>query len=262
MRRNERNLGIGVLGGYAFNKALNYFGMKKRKFTRSLAKKWLVPQPSRFIRPMGGYSAGSGAFKRYGPGMRHKNYSTGIPKRMYVNFKTVKPINVAPATTSTTYLAYMNSLFQPMGTYGAAQPVYFDQLKALYNFYYCRQGQFTLKYTNETANGVVVVMSVDRVATQPTTLDGACSMPGATFAVARPDDGIVTLKKTFNIDNWKFEYHDTQAPVTASPTDIVYLHISLWSQDSSGSPGNITGNCIMTAIQQSILFDRVFEEDA
>lgn len=63
-------------------------------------------------------------------------YKSGIPEQMSIRMKVVQYLNTATTTTTANVNVYpcsVNSLADPFGSGGSAQPKYYDQLTALYN---------------------------------------------------------------------------------------------------------------------------------
>lgn len=106
----------------------------------------------------------------------------GFPKKLTVTHKYVE--NISAGFTSTagslaTYSFRLNSLFDPNETGTGHQPMYFDQVSALYNHYHVIGAKAVIKITPETTttntsrcavytddNGTVTPTSLDTIAEQ------------------------------------------------------------------------------------------------
>lgn len=133
----------------------------------------------------------------------------GFPKRLVMTHKYTETVQVNNTTgLFNTYFISANGLFDPNITGGGHQPMFFDQLTALYNHYVVIGSKCTFKFTPAavTSQALRVACFIeDAASTSATSVDGVSeqSLAGKTFLLPAGNNTVGTRtlkfspKKTF-----------------------------------------------------------------
>lgn len=187
--------------------------------------------------------------------------SAGIPNRFNVRMVTALQENITGEYTSIVKTLNLNSLFDPLGTFGATQPNGYDQIKALYEAYHVDRGVVRLNLSHADASPVTMVAYISTNATAQTTFAAAATQPGAKFTVINTADStnsniIIPWNRARAQGRTKVVNDD--ASVGSNPINLVYLHI-LCSADT-----NMSNESILTVkmMQAGYLYARSQQVDA
>ena len=131
------------------------------------------------------------SYKRFYPVPRPLGqYSSGFPKQLAMTHRysqNVQYTHVGPNANSQYANFGTNCLFDPWLTYGGHQPLYFDQVAAIYQHYTVMKARMKVTIVPNTVDAYVSGILIDDDLTPAiTTLDGMVEQPSA---VLRPLSG-------------------------------------------------------------------------
>jgi hypothetical protein len=187
-----------------------------------------------------------------------------VPTRLMTSLRASVSANTAATASIVDTVFSANSAFDPFFSAGAAQPVGFSSLAALYNRYRVHSSKLRVKFTLNSTNAAgssgnayyaTIVIFPSTISTAITTIDSAASQAFAKqiiFTAEKP--GVVELA----INVGKFIGNTVQADrlqslVTTNPSDEVYWHVVLASRAYTG---------MYTDISSSITYETEFFDRA
>lgn len=146
-----------------------------------------------------------------------RNYSSGFPKQLMITHRFTMPIQLSWSTTSTGagYLSFgVNCLYDPYLAVGGNQPLYFDQLTAIYNHYTVLKSRMKVNVVSNRTDAFVSGIYIDDDASPAyTDLNYLTQQPSAVFLTSHRDAEVVRLYK-----NW-----DAKTAFGPNPTDNTTL---------------------------------------
>lgn len=138
----------------------------------------------------------------------------------------------------TEYKFTTNGMFDPNVTGGTIQPLYFDQLMAIYNYYTVSASTLTLTVSpNVNCQKTTVVIVQDDDSTGDTAVTYAIQRPGAVYSQGNFHGGLYphSLRSTWsakkNFSGNPASRDELSGTSTANPTQLSYYIIS--AQDNS-----------------------------
>lgn len=163
----------------------------------------------------------------------------GFPKKMTITHKYFDSFNMTNVGGGTTnYFFSCNSLFDPNFTGAGHQPLYFDQMAAIYNHYTVIGSKIRVTIGAPTAtntNEIVVLWINDDTSVTPS-LTALVEQSSANYTIlnfANVDTHTLTkkwsAKKTFG--GSVLGNDNLQGTVSSSPTEQSFFQISIFPQD-------------------------------
>lgn len=129
-------------------------------------------------------------------------YKTGFPKQLAITHKYCCNLRftwTAPSTNVSYDAIGVNCLYDPYMGIGGLQPLYFDQLAAIYNHYTVMKARFKMTVIPNTVEPFVAGIYIDDDATPAvTSLDVVCEQPSAVYLVSQRDAQVVTVYKNWD----------------------------------------------------------------
>lgn len=182
-----------------------------------------------------------------------------VPKRKIVRFKAVT--NFTPTLTSGAIDVapiQMNSFDDPFMALTDAQPLGYDQWKALYKYAHVIGSKVTIRAFNSGSSSIllgITPMSLNQGTTELTLFDHYMECPGTKTKLLSPDVDHVTMfhkinvKKHLGVKNLldTNEYR-VDLPGEVAPTKMCYWHVWAQSQDRSTS-----GSAIITMTAEYVI---------
>lgn len=173
-------------------------------------------------------------------GLSTRRVGTMLPDRMFVKLQMQYDVTIVSTSGAyTSWIQAINSLYDPMGASGAAQPYMHQQWLALYERYRVHGMSYDVQVHMEATG--LVSSSARAVVIIPTTSSSAFAA-----LVAREQPGAVNRKMTVNTSQAEFngyisvpkvfgitkEQHRTddkyQATTGADPSSLAYMHIGVY----------------------------------
>ena len=131
-----------------------------------------------------------------------RNYSSGFPKQLAITHKYVQPHQLSWSTTSTgsAYVHFgTNCLYDPYLPAGGQQPLYFDQLAAIYNHYVVTKARMKVTViSNRTDPFVSGIMIDDDASAAYTDLNYVAAQPSTVYLTSQRDAEVVRLYKSWD----------------------------------------------------------------
>lgn len=128
---------------------------------------------------------------------------TGFPKQLRVVHKYYEPLVVSlAASTDSWYGSYScNGMYDPRLAVGGHQPLYFDQMAALYNHYVVTKAKIKVEMsssatTTQLAGGICIE---DDGTISNATLAHFIERPGTVSKGFTADDGVITFRKSWDL---------------------------------------------------------------
>jgi len=196
-------------------------------------------------------------------------YSTGFPKQMFMRHKYIQHFSLAAATGAlSTFQISCNGLFDPDNS-GATthQPLYFDQVSAIYGKYVVLASKATVTFFPGTAGSTAVYALFgayieDDTTVAPTTAVGCAEQSSALFRVIAAGLGsdqfdrnnTITLswdaKKAFGGD--VIDNNQLYALTSANPTEQQYF--TYFAQDAAATPAASTPVACSVIVEYSVMW--------
>jgi len=172
------------------------------------------------------------------------DFGTSYPLRaMMKQVYTDTVILTSTLGVQSNYQFCLNSLFDPNITAAGHQPMYFDQMMAIYNHYTVIAAKMTVKFIPYEANVVpssVVLWSNDDTTTTPGVISAVQEQPGASFTIlGSAGDTHTTLvlkyspKKVFG--GSVLGNPNLQGNAAGSPPELTVGQITLVGADNSST---------------------------
>lgn len=130
--------------------------------------------------------------------------STGFPKQLQLTHRYVEPYYVAcTAGGMSQYKFRTNGLFDPNFTGTGHQPLYFDQVAAIYNHYTVIRSKITARISNLDGSAQALLACIyieDDTSSTPSTFAECAEQSSAVSSMSGPSyaGGVLTLSKTWN----------------------------------------------------------------
>ena len=144
------------------------------------------------------------SYKRFYPVPRPLGqYSSGFPKQLAMTHRysqNVQYTHVGPNANSQYANFGTNCLFDPWLTVGGHQPLYFDQVAAIYQHYTVMKARMKVTIVPNTVDAYVSGILIDDDLTPAiTTLDGMVEQPSAVLKTSQRDAEVVTIYKNWDV---------------------------------------------------------------
>ena len=205
-----------------------------RKKTRTATNRAKVAKRGRFAPGSRGYGAPRGTI----------SMGLGFPMTMNIRHKYRETVFMTcTAGAMSNYLFSCNSLYDPNKTGTGHQPMYYDQLAAIYGYYTVIGSKMTMRLTHDAGSNsaVTVALSKNEDATvTPTNVDGVIEAGWAkskTLGESSTDPvqlssswSLYQRHRTADISNDQF-----RADINSSPTDQTFYQISLQPTDRAST---------------------------
>ena len=172
--------------------------------------------------------------------------TTGIPEQMKITLRYVEntAFSVVAGVGYSVWTA--NGMYDPRVAAGGHQPMYFDQMMAIYGHYVVTSSKCTLTYVSSNTGDVSIVGWIDNDGGFPVTTkadwEGNCERPGAKLTDGTPS--VAPLKPIVLYWNSKVafggsemandELHGTSS---ANPVEMQYFCYSLWDNSVASYNG-------------------------
>lgn len=200
----------------------------------------------------------------------------GFPSKKLMKLKYVQEVQIDPAAGAIAYLEFRaNSVFAPMvaGTMGAHQPMYFDQMMAIYNKYCVIGSVMKATYANSTTGNMNpgffgIYKSTNATAlTAYTDINGIREGPGSRNTALRQIGlagtaqgwGPTSVKSTFSARKdlsvpSPLSNTNIDGSIGTNPTDVFYW--SLFVADMQGDdPGSMN---FLVEITYTVVFTDLY----
>jgi len=163
----------------------------------------------------------------------------GFPKKLCMTHKYVETIVRNPVTTFQNYLYSVNGMYDPNITGTGHQPMYFDQMSALYNHYTVIGSRINYKIIPTTATSGAIYLCVsqnDDTTVTPGTLEAIQeSYVGKGTIIPAGSNNITTLTSAWSAKkNWGSSLLSNtlfRGNSGANPTEQQYFVLSIGSLD-------------------------------
>lgn len=146
-----------------------------------------------------------------------------------LNYAEVVTLSLAASTLGTFYY-YQTSLYDPRGSVGGHQPLYFDQLSAIYSRYRVDGLSYAITVSSNTGNGGFCLVRAQPASTIETNVESLCERPQSNSTVVTVYGGPITLTGSFKTHEvlgvTKQKYLDDpnySAAVGSNPALMAYL---------------------------------------
>lgn len=171
------------------------------------------------------------------------NIGLGLPKKMAMVLKYVEPVLInAAAGVYSTYQYSLNSLYDPNYTGTGHQPMYFDQIMALYDHYCVIKSKFVFKaFANPGGAQCCIQYFInDDTSVTPVNFDGAAEQSLAKMTLTTPlNTKPVTLSGSWSAKAFfggdVLANVDLQGTSSSNPTEQSYVTIGLQSLDKAST---------------------------
>lgn len=182
-----------------------------------------------------------------------------FPTILRTKLRYNRNLYAVPSSTIKNQIFSLNFLFDPDITGGGQQPVYFDQLTAVYNRYRVRSCKYVITLSNFNTPVRYCVIATNN--STPVDIQAASANPysksGVINAMSNGGKSVKTITGYTSIKALLGEDltdDRDQAVVTASPANVARLSILTESLD--GSTNMSTWNCTVVLTYYCELFDR------
>ena len=194
---------------------------------------------------------------------RTKFLGNGIPSRVRTKLKYVDNITMTSSSGALgTYVWRATSVYDPDYAFGGHQPMYFDQMAALYNHYIVNKAYIVVDFTPydqlASSSSVVFLTGDDGASLTSTTIPGILETRGTKYrhvpiygenqVYNRRLSMGYNKKKTFG----NYKNSELSASVGASPTEGYYFIMGIRSDDNTTTTSM---HCVVT-----IVYDVTFYE--
>lgn len=129
-------------------------------------------------------------------------YKSGFPKQLAITHKYTLSSRmswIAPATNVDYIPIGVNCLYDPYLNVGGFQPLYFDQMAAIYNHYTVMKSRIKATVVPNTTEPFVAGFFIDDDASPAVTaLDVVTQQPSAVYTVSQRDAQVVTVYKSWD----------------------------------------------------------------
>lgn len=129
-------------------------------------------------------------------------FSSGFPKQLAITHRysqNIQYTHVGPNANCQYANFGCNTLFDPWLTIGGHQPLYFDQLSAIYNHYCVMKSRIKVTIVPNTVDAFVSGILIDDDLTPAiTVLDGMVEQPSAVSKTSQRDAEVVTVYKSWD----------------------------------------------------------------
>lgn len=176
------------------------------------------------------------------------NFGMGFPKRAKMThkyFEIATLVATGGAFQVTNYRA--NGMYDPTVAVGGHQPIYFDQMAAIYRHWVVLGSKITVTPVSTAPNGYTLALYLNDDASAVTTMAAAVEQSKSKFTVVQPQDKgqILTMgwsaKQTFGGDPESME--ELQGTVAADPNEQSHFTIAMQPTDG------VTGTTVQVAVQ-------------
>jgi len=187
-------------------------------------------------------------------------YKTGFPKQMKIThrYAEVKNLTFVAPNLNVVYYPYgTNCLYDPFLQIGGGQPLYFDQMTAIYNHYTVTASRIKVTFVPNTTDPVLCGIFIDDDATPAVTnLDTVLQQPSNVSVMIQRDVSAPVLRKYWSsksvfgenpLDNDNLEGDATRNP-TENQAFIIYQR-----------PADSTVTVVMT-LYIEMEFDTIWHE--
>lgn len=189
-------------------------------------------------------------------------YASGFPKQLKITHRFTQSnwLTYTGPNANCVWFSYgVNCLYDPVLAIGGAQPLYFDQLAAIYNHYTVLSSRIKVTIIPNRTEGFVAGILIDDDGTPSvTTLDSITQQPSAVWSTSHRDVAAMKLYKSWDaksvfgpnpMDNDKL-----QGDVASNPSEIQAF--TLFARPIDGTTVNQTVYEYMAEIE----FDTVWNE--
>lgn len=160
---------------------------------------------------------------------------TGFPKQLKILQRYVDNTRIVTGLGALgTFQFSCNGLFDPNITGVGHQPMYFDQLGAIYNHYTVLQSKITIQVVNTSAETAIVGVYIeDDTTLTPASSTAMCEQPSAAYRQLNSNLGsnIVTISKTWSATQafgpGTMANDNLQGTIAANPTEQQYFTLFL-----------------------------------
>lgn len=168
----------------------------------------------------------------------------GLPKRILVTHKYREFVTSTSTTgIATVYRFSCNGMFDPNITGTGHQPLYFDQLSAMYNHYTVIGSKATLKLiptTSTTAATKFAFIINDDTVSTPTTIDGLAEQSkGSSWVVPAASNNPRTMSKTWSAKKTfggsVLANDELKGDPTANPAEQSYFQLNFQAADETAT---------------------------
>lgn len=198
---------------------------------------------------------------KFGPTWYSGKPTTGFPASLRMRHRWVTFITLTSTAGSlATYRFSCNGLYDPDVTSAGTQPLYFDQLAAIYNHYTVEKSKITVQgnCANNQADSMIMGVFINDDATvTPSTAISCCEQTTAAYTHIVNNDGNFRLSKKWDAKN-AFGPNvvgdpNLQGTSSANPTEQQVF--TVFANSTNATPSAMTVTCLVT-----IEFDTVWQE--
>lgn len=188
------------------------------------------------------------------------NPRSAFPPTLETTLKYVdtKVLSYSAGTAATMWRA--NSIYDPDYTSTGGQPLYFDQLTAVYNHWRVKKSTCVIKIVDGPANtyNMGACLYLDDDTATATTLASCAMRPGASYKLFHTNEGEVTLacKYEYDVQLKGSLMANSQVQGSASADCVEQLYYVLLMQDPVLVRTG-TGTLIMTTTTYTVVFDEL-----
>lgn len=178
--------------------------------------------------------------------------SQGFPKRLMVRHKYVERINRTPGAAADVYQVSTNGMFDPNISGTGHQPLYFDQVGALYNQYIVFRSTCTFEIVNSAASILCLAYVEDdlTVSTDSQAAEMSTSRVSTHLASATESTKLTrtwNAKQNYGGDIYDHEY--LNGTPTANPVEQMFFTLVTNSMDGVATP---TYNFVIEVVYEAV----------
>lgn len=174
----------------------------------------------------------------------------GFPKKMVMRHKYTEYVNVTSTTGTVGFYQYCaNGMYDPNLTAAGHQPLYFDQMTAIYDHYCVTGAKIKVTFSPSTQQNVPIGVGIfvnDDTSTTATQFQSNIEQSTGSVAVLAPNQQqpVVLTKgwsaKKYFVNKDPLADTDLQGTASANPTDISVFQLVVQSIDGGTATVNVT----------------------
>lgn len=181
---------------------------------------------------------GAGRYRKRASKTNFKNYANlgkGFPKKLVETHKYAELVNLATgaAGAQASYTFSCNGLYDPNITGTGHQPMYFDQLSAIYDHYCCVASKISVRFCPQTTTvPCLVAVYVNDDSTVTPNIQGAIEQSTGVTALLGPNTDLTKqLKLSWNAKSYfgkdPLSNTELQGTASANPTEQSFYTITI-----------------------------------
>lgn len=190
------------------------------------------------------------------------NVRTGFPKELKFTHRYVSPLVLTSSSSSFQKNSFScNGLYDPDATGTGSQPLYFDQLAALYNHYTVLSSKITIQLVPRSGMSVYGIYGVyinDDTTVTPASSDRACEQSTSSYTIVGSLQQPIKLRRSWNAKNafgpGALSDPNLQGTSAANPTEQQFFTVFWQELAAAGTSQVVDAICTLeyTAMWQEL----------